>query len=278
MCCKEEACIYCVLYAALCLVISSCMTELHSQVLLFLFMTGCEKSVILWSTKSNGLCFALIRICSLLKWHFKEPTNSVAHNATECKMLFWLFQDLSFSPLSHHPTSIVTAVWQTVSKHHICCVLLCGVNNTESSTRPQSINHDGGTSNTTAAAIFITKTCTQRLLLQPTSLPHTPLWFHLQSAWVVLFLHGYHCNHNYICICKYAHNSTLFSTLLCQLQYQAQAQNTHNFPCVQCLFLHMTAAVVCYCMRNLSNVKRILTLWQWVKHPWVEENSILYPA
>lgn len=122
-----------------------------------------------------------------------------------------------FFPFSHHPRFIVTAVWQSVSKHQIHCVLLCGVNNTESSTRPQSVNRDGDTSNSTAAAIFITKTCTWRQLLRPTSLPPTvvlsPL-FSFSSCFPSL--HVCHCNPNhmcvyvYICTYKYTDNNALF--------------------------------------------------------------------
>lgn len=134
---------------------------------------------------------ALICICSIHNWHYKDPTDSDRPNATECKTLSRPF---SFFPFSHHPRFIVTAVWQTVSKHQIHCVLLCGVNNTESSTRPQSINHDRGTSNSTAAATFITKTCTR--LFQPTS----PLPTAMLSPLFRCFpsLHICHCKRNHM--------------------------------------------------------------------------------
>lgn len=177
-----------------------------------------------------------------------------AHNATERKTLFWLFRDLSSThrpPTPHRPTSIVTAVWHSVSKHHICCVLLRAVNNTDGSARPQSISRDGGTSNTTAAAALVTQTCRS---------PPPPPSYAAAGAVPA-------CSHNYTCMCQCVSHMTLPLTEL----------NTHGIPCVRCLFLHM-AAVVCYHMRDPSNVKRIVALWQWVGRPWVEGSNTLYPA
>ncbi len=107
------------------------------------------------------------------------------------------FKTFLFS-VFHHTRFIVTAVWQTVSKHQIHCVLLCGVNNTESSTRPQSLNHDEGTSNSRATATFITKTCTLRRALQPTSLPPT-------AARSPLFSLNCHFLSPHVCHCDRSH-------------------------------------------------------------------------
>lgn len=180
-----------------------------------------------------------------------------------------------FFPLSQHPRFIVTAVWQTVSKHQIHFVLQCVVNNTESSTDPQSANCDGGTSNSTAAATFILKKPETTDSARLRSTPH--LYLYLSGCFT--FLHVSHCNRDRMCI-VYADISThmqmqvrwqhfSISTCPCQLQCRAQAMNTHILPCVQCLFLHMTGAIVCNCMSTLSNVKRIVYLYRWVQYQWV---------
>lgn len=50
------------------------------------------------------------------------------------------------------------------------------------------------------------------------------------------------------------------STCPCQLQYHVQAHNTHIIPCVQSLSLHMTDAIVFFCMGTLVNVKGIVAV------------------
>lgn len=190
--------------------------------------------------------------------------------------LFDSVRTFFFFPFSRHPTFIVTAVWQTVSKHQFHCVLQCVVNNTESSTDPQSANCDGGTSNSTAAATSVLKK------------PETTDWAHLCStphlylypSGCFTFLHVSHRNHDRMCIVyagisqQHMHMQICWqhfsiSTCRCQLQCRAQATNTHILPCVQCLFLHMTGAIVCNCMSTLSNVKRIVYLYRWVQYQWV---------
>lgn len=181
-----------------------------------------------------------------------------------------------FSPFYHHPRFIVTAVWQTVSKHQIHCVPLCGVNNTESSTRPQSVNRDGGTSNSTADATFITKTCTQRRLLQPTSLPPTvvlsPL-FSLSSCFPSLRV----CHSNRHRMCIHAYVSThIHMRVWWQLCFNMSLPVTISYAGTGYSYHPMCAVSVpshdssrCVLFYECS-VKRTMALLQWVKDPWVE--------
>lgn len=188
-----------------------------------------------WKVLQSQIGFVLDLFCKvsfdlhvLFTWNdtSKTPQTVVHIMQPNARPYFDSFKTFLFSPLSHHPRFIVTAVWQTVSKHQIHCVLLCDVNNTESSTRPQSVNHDGGTSNSTAAATFITKTCTLRRLLQPTSLPPTvvlsPL-FSLSSCSPPL--HFCHCNRNHMWI--YAYVSTHMHM---QVRWQHRSASTYNLP------------------------------------------------
>lgn len=178
-------------------------------------------------------------------------------------------------------------MWQTVSKHQIHCC--CAVSTTQkapfahnSSTMteghqiPQRLPHS-------SQKPAHRGNCFSPPLFPPTA-ALSPL-FSLSSCSHPV--HACHCNHNHMCIykCVSTHmhmqvrwEQRFVSTRPCQLQYHVQAQNTHIIPCVQCLFLHTTATVVCYCMITHSNVKRVVALWQRVKNPWVEKNNILSPV
>lgn len=169
-----------------------------------------------------------------------------------------------------YPRFIIKTMWQTVNKYHIYCVLLCSVNYIEQKVtlnhnlsavtkrhqKPHGLPHSSQkpAAETTASAHPFSTHCNPLTFIQSE-------WLFILSAWHIIAI---------IIMCISNINNQMhkqihwqqpsISACCCQMQYHAQWQNTHR-SCMCAVSCHTTAAIVCYCIKNFSNVNRIVAWW-----------------